>query len=344
MGFITYGQEIGIFSENFKNRLDIGTKAMKKKQKWNHNSWATRLQIKRLDGPSEGDVEDTHVIGVFTEGGTCRLDIGRGSMKDYAKATHLVSATRLHIWPHTENCLPSKNGERLQYGDIIGIFDQNGDYRLDLGKDCVPKPCPDNRDSWATRLRIQDKDPVIEVGAIRDIIYNTKDGTILSTEVEEMYNVDLPNSTNIEQTFELSKTFTWSETKTFQNSVGFKIGTEVSGKVGIPFVVEGDVKVSAETSYSHEWGTSETETKSISWKASPVAEPNTSLKVLVTISKSKVEVPYTMTADVKHMSGKWGTETFNGIFKGNIGHDFTYTLEDFDADGKAIGPATTPNP
>jgi hypothetical protein len=44
----TYEDVVGIFSEDGKFRLDIGTDTMKKNVAADHNSWATRLRIKPL--------------------------------------------------------------------------------------------------------------------------------------------------------------------------------------------------------------------------------------------------------------------------------------------------------
>lgn len=87
--------------------MDIGTDAMKKSVPATHDSWATRLIIKRLDGKSAGEV-----------------------------------------------C----------YGDIVGIFSEDEKYRPDIGTDAVKKAVPAAHNSWATRLRIQDADPITHAG------------------------------------------------------------------------------------------------------------------------------------------------------------------------------------
>jgi len=75
MGFIYYGEEIRIVSSTKPIRLDIGTAAMKKVTPGSHSSWATKLIIKRLDGPNEGKVEDTHEVKTTQPGWTLALDL-----------------------------------------------------------------------------------------------------------------------------------------------------------------------------------------------------------------------------------------------------------------------------
>ncbi len=141
---------VGIFSANDKYRLDIGTRAMKENVPASHDSWATRFVIKRLDGPSVGPVLPNHVVGIFTENGQYRLDIGKRSMKGKGPASHSSWATRLRIVPLNNLALGP-----IEYGTVIGVFSENGQYRLDISNRAVKKSVPASHDSWATRLRIR---------------------------------------------------------------------------------------------------------------------------------------------------------------------------------------------
>lgn len=339
MGFVTYGQTIGVFASNHNVRLDIGTQAMKVDTPASHVTWATKLIIRRVDGPSVGAVEDTHLVGIFSETNGKRLDVGDGSLKKNVPVDHLSWGTKLKIWPATSQ--GSKAGQRINYGDVVGVFSEDRRYRLDIGSRAVKKEADASHNSWATKLYLQDYDPVVQVTAVNSIKYELSKAKITSTKINEMMKVDLPNSTNYEQTFDLSKTFQYSSTKTYNNDIGFKAGTEVSGKAGVPLVSEGEVKVSAEVSFNHTWGTSETETTTINWKAKPVAKPNTVVRAMVVVSKSKIEVPFTMNCDAKRLSGKWDRTDVSGVFKRELGHDFLYTLEDFDLNMKPIGGPKT---
>merc|ERR1711959_677240 len=94
MGKIHEKDLIKILSEDKKVRLDIGGDCVLKEIPASHESWATRLIIKRVDGPSRGDIETDHVVGIFSENNDKRLDIGGDAMKEEVPASHESWATR----------------------------------------------------------------------------------------------------------------------------------------------------------------------------------------------------------------------------------------------------------
>ena len=144
-----WNQVVGVFSEDGKWRLDIGEAAMKKNIPASHNSWATRLVLKRLDGASSGSVEQSHVIGIFSEDGKWRLDIGEAATKKNIPSSHNSWATRLRIVP-----LNQADIGRISYGQVVGIFSEDGKWRLDIGEAAMKKNTPASHNSWATRLKI----------------------------------------------------------------------------------------------------------------------------------------------------------------------------------------------
>ena len=141
---------IKIISENNEARLDIGVWCVKEEVPSNHNSWATRLQIKRLDGPNRGLVNTNHVIGIFSEDGKTRLDLGERAMKKNGRISHESWATRLRM-----KRLNGTSNTPLRYGEIIGLFSECGKKRLDIGERAMKENIPASHDSWATRLHIQ---------------------------------------------------------------------------------------------------------------------------------------------------------------------------------------------
>jgi hypothetical protein len=141
---------VGIFSEDGQFRLDIGTDAVKQNVPASHDSWATRLIIRRLDGPSRGPVHGGDLIGIFSEDGRFRLDIGTDAVKRNIPASHESWATRLRIVR-----LSGPNAGPVTYEDVVGIFSDDGRFRLDIGTDAMKRNVPADHDSWATRLRIR---------------------------------------------------------------------------------------------------------------------------------------------------------------------------------------------
>ncbi|MBL4940219.1 MAG: SUMF1/EgtB/PvdO family nonheme iron enzyme [Colwellia sp.] len=143
---ITQKDIIAIMTENGEWRLDIGATATKKLVTTNHESWATRLVIRRLDGPSEGRLESNHVFGVFSENGKYRLDIGQSIKKTSIDISD--STTKFRIKP-----LKNDPNAEVHYGDLVGIYSSDMGYRLDIGKDTMKRSTKAKHDSWATRFK-----------------------------------------------------------------------------------------------------------------------------------------------------------------------------------------------
>ena len=135
--------------EDGRWRLDIGDAAMKKNIPASHNSWATRLILKRLDGASSGSVKSSHLVGIFSEDGKWRLDIGEAATKKNIPSSHNSWATRLRILP-----LERMGLGKISYGEVVGVFSEDGKWRLDIGVAAMKKNTPASHNSWATRLQI----------------------------------------------------------------------------------------------------------------------------------------------------------------------------------------------
>jgi len=145
---ITEKDLIKITSACGTSRLDIGVHCVKNEVPASHDSWATRLVIKRLDGPSEGVVQSDHVVGIFSENGQHRLDVGVRAMKKNGPPSHESWATRLNIKRLGEGKGP------LMYNEIVGVFSECGNKRLDIGERSMKENVPAAHNSWATSLKI----------------------------------------------------------------------------------------------------------------------------------------------------------------------------------------------
>ena len=148
-GPIYYNQLIGIFSESQPVRLDIGRRAMKENVPASVISWATRLRIKRLDGPNKGKVFPHHVIGIFSETEPVRLDIGTRAMKEDVPASHNSRSTQLVF-----QRLDGPNRGPIRYGEVVGVFSSDRNFRLNIGRRATQENVPASHNSWGTRLQI----------------------------------------------------------------------------------------------------------------------------------------------------------------------------------------------
>mmetsp|Transcript_17271 Transcript_17271/g.26995 ORF Transcript_17271/g.26995 Transcript_17271/m.26995 type:complete len:312 (-) Transcript_17271:63-998(-) len=139
--------------------LDIGGAAVTNVVDSLHDSNTTRLVFKRLDGPSFGAVSTAHVFGIFTEDGQTRLDIGIRAMKKEIPMSHDSWATLLYVKRLGEQPKPVGFGVGfpIQYGEVVGVFSQSNNKRLDVGAQSLKEAVPASHDSWATRLKIVPK-------------------------------------------------------------------------------------------------------------------------------------------------------------------------------------------
>lgn len=320
MSIIEYGKKIGVFSEDGKVRLDIGTDAMKKNVPASHDSWATRLVIKRLDGANSGPISDEHLVGIFSEDGKVRLDIGTDAMKKNVPATHDSWATRLVI-----KSLDGTNSGSVCYGQVVGIFSEDEKYRLDIGTDAVKKNVPSSHDSWATRLRIQDADPIIDV-EIHSIEYDIQHANTVSAGPAELYRQNVTNHSSVSQTSIINGSATISETSGWSDSLGIKVGVKTSFKTGIPFFAEGKIEVSAEVSNTYTWNGSTTQSKTWGFSCPVNVPPHSQIVGLVSATVSTIAVPYTLKGTFVHKSGLRVPGEIKGIYTGSNSHDLTITF------------------
>jgi hypothetical protein len=147
---------IKIVSENESVCLDVGSGCVREVDA-NVNTRTTRLYLYRLDGPSAGFVSTNHVVGIFDQDRSVRLDVSARAVKCECSARHNSWATNLHIRriPRQGDAEFSDN-EPLMYGELVGVFSsENTGKRLDIGCNSMKKAVPIAVDSWSTRLRIR---------------------------------------------------------------------------------------------------------------------------------------------------------------------------------------------
>lgn len=312
---IEYGKVYGIYSYDNKARLDIGSYGVKKEVPASHDSWATRLIIKRLDGESKGPVSSTHKIGIFSENGTTRLDIGTDAMQHEVPITHESWATKLII-----KKLNGESSGTVNYGDIIGIFSENGTIRLDIGSLAMKKEVPASHESWATILKIDLLDPIVDFD-INHINYLVDKAIIESDGRFSLYRQTVSNKSDVEQVSTISGSETVSESSGWNDTLGFKAGVKTEFKAGIPILAEGKIEVSAEVSNTYQWNGSTTTTKTWGFNTSLKVPPHETGSVIVSVSIATIIVPYQMHGTFIHKSGKRSQGVIEGIYTGTNSND-----------------------
>lgn len=128
---------------------------------------------------------------------------------------------------------------------------------------------------------------------------------------------------------EIGATTSTAITSGWSDSLAIKVGVKSTFKTGIPFVGEGTVEVSLETTNTYTWNGSTSDTRSFTWKVSPSAGPWERARAVVTCTTSTIEVPYSLNGDVIFKSGKRMTQKVDGIYTGTNSHNVkaVYTME-----------------
>ncbi len=173
-------------------------------------------------------------------------------------------------------------------------------------------------------------DPLANVELVR-IDYDVAAATILSTGSQGIATLPVVNNTPQTQTSKITLSGSVSETSSWSNTLGGKVGVETEVSAGIPLLAEGKVKVSAEVNYSHTWGGSETRSRAWSVETAVTVPPNQAYVAMGVVSVSTIAVPYTLHVTVVLRSGrKIPGQTIKGIYTGSNSHDFNvkYVVQD----------------
>ena len=99
----------------------------------------------------------------------------------------------------------------------------------------------------------------------------------------------------------------------FNYTLGFTITIGASGKAGVPFVAEDEVKVETSNSHTFTWGSETTESKVYETKFSVTAPPNSKMTASATVTRADIDVPFAIYSKSVATGDEVATE---GIYKG----------------------------
>lgn len=145
------------------------------------------------------------------------------------------------------------------------------------------------------------------------IEYHVDRASILSSTVVAMGSQTNRNNSDVEQNIEMTFTKTESVWYTWDYTVAFTVGIRAGGKVGIPFVADGEVRMDA--SNMHSWSPSKTTTDeiSVSEAVTVTAPAHTQFVATASFTKSVVNVPFTMYAK---MDSTGASTSVKGVYNG----------------------------
>lgn len=148
---------------------------------------------------------------------------------------------------------------------------------------------------------------------ISRIAYRLDQAKILSNTPEVIGSAVDRNRSTVNQTMEFSFSDTKTTSSSFDYTLGFAVTVGASGKVEIPFVAEGAVKVDVSNSHTFTWGSVTTESKVYATKFNVTAAPNSKITATATVTRSDLDVPFTLYSRSVATGYEVATE---GIYRG----------------------------
>lgn len=126
------------------------------------------------------------------------------------------------------------------------------------------------------------------------IEYDINRGLVLSRVPELIGTQTELNYTDVNQTVEFDFSRTETISSSFDYTLGFTITVGASGKVGIPFVAEGAIKVDLSNSHTMKWGSTTTQSRTYASRFPATAPPHTKITATASVTCSQIEIPFTI--------------------------------------------------
>jgi hypothetical protein len=167
----------------------------------------------------------------------------------------------------------------------------------------------------ATPMNIEE--PVVR-RTVRNVVYDLDKAIITDLQPLVIAEQTASNSSSYKNDVTVNYTHSYTITKSWSHSFSVTVGVETEFKCGIPFIAEGKVGVSVETSYTGQWETSEETTDSISGAITiKDVDPGKKVKVYVHGERSKLTVPFRYEQIDYYSDGSNSPKTLDdGVFYG----------------------------
>lgn len=133
---------------------------------------------------------------------------------------------------------------------------------------------------------------VLEDLEFTGIDYELKHNNLVAATPIFLSSQTVTNHSSDAQKQTVTLTYRVEESRHWDNELGFMLGVESKGKIGIPLVLEGELTVKAEVYYNHSWGKSETTSKEASSSVEINVGPKKSYKGTASAIEAKLNVSY----------------------------------------------------
>jgi len=152
--------------------------------------------------------------------------------------------------------------------------------------------------------------------------YQIDEAKILTSIPEIIGTETLRNDTSVNQTVEFNFSRTEISSSSFEYTRGFTVTVGTSGKVGFPFVTEGEVKVDVSNSHTLKWGTTTTESKTFTTRLLATVPPYNKVIATASVTCAKIQVPFTLYSKSAATGFEVATHgTYNGATYWNLQSD-----------------------
>ncbi len=167
--------------------------------------------------------------------------------------------------------------------------------------------------------------------------YNVALAKITSANLLELDRIDHRNGSSVAQSTAITGTKTTTDTHTWTKEKAVKV--TVKTEVGLPLV--GSTDITIEGSYTWTDSGTHEEANTFTWNQPVIVPAQRRVIGTIAITKTTLEVPYSIVGDFVYESGFRVAGTVGGMYAGSQGHDLQVNIEEFNLDGT---PAAKPAP
>lgn len=173
------------------------------------------------------------------------------------------------------------------------------------------------------------------------ISYDLAHASIDNSSLDQLDTVTQTNATNVRQQTTISGSQRLTDSSSWSDTQDLTV--YIAGDVSIPVVGGVDVEVTDHSTFVQN-GSTET-TRKFSWEQPVVVPAQSQVVTTVTVTRSTLTVPYTLSGSYEYDSGAKVAGTLDGTYHGVDSHDLEVTITQTDLDGaRAASPVGQPKP
>ncbi|KAF7142605.1 hypothetical protein RHSIM_Rhsim05G0009800 [Rhododendron simsii] len=160
---------------------------------------------------------------------------------------------------------------------------------------------------------------------IYNVTFHLMDARIYNQNIITMVNKTATNDTQESNTTKLKFLHKETKSSSWNGSLSLKLGVKTSIQTGIPFIVEGNVEVSAEFSGGYQWGETISTENQVETEYTITVPPMSKVTVSLLATQGSCDVPFSYTQHDTLMNGEQVIHNFDdGVYTGINSFNFFY--------------------